>query len=80
MVKEKSVKIDGSEEFPFDSLGLTKGSIRRKGEYIMIPVELQPYLKLCILPVSQRIRFADYMYRRRKNLRNNGSKSTRKGR
>jgi len=79
MVKEKSVKIDGSEEFPFDSLGLTKGSIKRKGEYIMIPVELQPYLKLCILPVSQRIRVSDYMYRYRKS-RNNGGKSTRKGR
>jgi len=87
MVKEKSVKIDGSDEFPFDSLGLTKGSIRRKGDEILIPIELLPYLKLCILPLSQRIRFSDYMYKRRKNLRpagrpdgrNNGGKSSKRG-
>ena len=80
MVKEKSAKIDGSEDFPFDSLGLTKSSIRRKGENILIPVELAPYLKLCILPVRRRIQVADYMYRYRKNLRrNNGSKSTKRG-
>jgi hypothetical protein len=79
MVKERPVKIDGSEEFPFDSLGLTKGSIKRKGEFILIPVELMPYLKLCILPVRRRIQVADYMYRYRKNLRNNGSKSPKRG-
>ncbi|MCL6579044.1 MAG: hypothetical protein K6T73_06610 [Candidatus Bathyarchaeota archaeon] len=79
MVKERPVKIDGSEEFPFDSLGLTKDSIKRKGEFILIPVELMPYLKLCILPVRRRIQVADYMYRYRKKLRNNGRKSAGRG-
>jgi len=79
VVKERPVKIDGSEEFPFESFGLPKSSIKRRGEYILIPVELQPYLKLCILPVRRRIQVADYMYRYRKNLRNNGTKSTKRG-
>jgi hypothetical protein len=79
MVKNKTAKIDGSEAFHFDSFGLTKSSIRRKGDYILIPVELQTYLKLCILPLSRRIENADSVYRWRKNHPNNGSKSTRRG-
>jgi hypothetical protein len=77
MAKERSVAIDGSEIFPFDSLGLQKGEIRRKGRYILVPVELQPYLKLCLLPVRQRIKVADYMYKyRKKRQRNNGKRIT----
>lgn len=79
MVKERKVVIDGSTEFPFDSLGLTKDRIKQRGENILIPVELLPYLKLCILPVRRRIQVADYMYRYRKNLRNNGGKSSKRG-
>jgi hypothetical protein len=79
MVKQKSVRIDGSEIFPFENFGLSKSDIKRQGSRITFPAELAPYLKLCVLPLNQRIQQADRIYRYRKSLqKNNGSKSTRK--
>lgn len=73
------VEIDGSRDFPWADLGLRKGCIKRKGSYLLVPVELFPYLKIHRLPLRQRELIAEKMnkYNARKR---DGRKSTRRER
>jgi len=61
--KCNTVQIDGSEDFPFKTVGVTEDSIEKSNGSIVIPVELLPFLKLHRQPLVTRKKNAEVQYR-----------------
>jgi len=61
--KCKTVDIDGLEDFPLETVGLTVDSIEKSNGSIVIPVELLPFLKIHRQPLMTRKKNAETQYR-----------------
>jgi hypothetical protein len=78
--KEKRlvVRIDGLEDFPLETVGLTVDSIERADGHVKIPIELIPFIKICRMPVVTRRKKAkdqrNYLLRVRKRKHNHSRK------
>lgn len=46
----KGITLDGLDSFPIQDLGLSKSSIKRVGDSVLIPLEILPFLKLLKKP------------------------------
>ena len=61
--KFNTVQIDGSEDFPFQTVGVTEDSIEKSNGSVVIPIELLPFLKLHRQPSVTRKKNAEAQYR-----------------
>ena len=60
--RKPDLKIDGLEDFPLETIGLTVDSIERSGGHIIIPIELMPFIKICRMPATTRKKKAEVQH------------------
>ena len=58
-----AVKIEGLDDFPLETVGITVESIERSDGHVRIPIELMPFLKLCRMPAVTRKKKAEQQHR-----------------
>lgn len=78
--KKPVVKIDGLEDFPLKTVGLTEDSIEKSGGHIKIPLELIPFIKICRTPAVTRKKRAKIQHKYLLRAKRKSKKHPRKGR